>query len=203
MNGLYLAKKQLRIAGALNMVCVSCWSVLLFILAIYHFVFLLNNGQYSTLNNDTSQGSSSSVHTFISTYIASKGYGKLFEVDLVDFLVFKLTLWSLVFMLFLTILISFIGNLLLGFLSLVKFFKAKSIQHIYAALAVIFFPGLGGVIAINTYKATTSRLAPKFVASYSSIRFKFRSLWNNFSNTNTFIPETENKKGLVDKLKNV
>ncbi|GCE63027.1 hypothetical protein [Candidatus Mycoplasma haematohominis] len=204
MNSFYIAKKNLKTAGRLDIVCVICWSILIFIFAVYHFAFLLRNGQYHTLKDGSNtSGEGTSVHTYLSTYVASKGYSELFNVKIIDFIIFRLTLWSIVLILFIISVAAFIGKVLLGLFSLVKFFKAKSIQHIYAALAVMFFPGLGGIIAINTYKATTSRLAPKYIASNSSIRFKLRGMWNNFSNSDTFSPEIRNKKNLISKLENV
>lgn len=77
-------------------------------------------------------------------------------------------------MLWILTLVCFIGKLLLGFSSLIRFFKGKSLQHIYAALSVIFLPAMGGIIALNTYKATTGSISPKYLAPHSFFRFKLR-----------------------------
>lgn len=187
MNGFYLAKRQLKWAGILDISCALVWSILIFIFTVYHFGYLLPN-KYN-VGNSSSQSTSAGSAAGI---VATQGYAGLFNIIFIDFIFFRFTLWTVVLLLWIFTIVCFIGKLLLGFSSLIKFFKGKSMQHIYAALSVIFLPAVGGIIALNTYRATTSLLAPKYLAPHAFFRFKLRKIWRTIGRSDSF--EDENKK---------
>lgn len=96
MNGFYLAKKQLKWAGILDISAALVWSILIFIFTIYHFGYLLPNkykvGESGTAHNSTSAGTAAGI-------VSTQGYSGLFNITFIDFIFFRFTLWTVVLLL--------------------------------------------------------------------------------------------------------
>ncbi|OAL10047.1 hypothetical protein A6V39_03980 [Candidatus Mycoplasma haematobovis] len=191
MNTFYLAKKGVKYSGYLDLVNITLWILLIFIIGTYHYSYLLAGDQhYQKLHPESLDHNA--VSSYIWNLISKEGYSKFFKVEIIDFYLFKITWWSVVLPLFIAVLLTFLAKLLIAGASLVVLIKAKHLHLATAATSVFFCPLLGGMIALNTYKAYTDPLAPKYIASYALLRLKAKNWWNQFANGTL-----ENPKGII------
>ncbi|AEG73623.1 hypothetical protein MHF_1387 [Mycoplasma haemofelis Ohio2] len=172
-NSYGVSKRGLKCAALLDIFGSSCWAFLIFISYFYHHIYLLSGKPYAALNNSSQDNNATSVYSSI--LIREKGYSALFNLQLADLFLFKITLWNVVLPLFILAVICFILKFLLAASTLVFFVKKRKFVLIKAALFVMFVPMLGGVVGLNIYNSKVGAYSFKSLSFPELIKIKAKT----------------------------
>ncbi|AFM45091.1 hypothetical protein MHC_06001 [Mycoplasma haemocanis str. Illinois] len=172
-NSYGVSKRGLKCASLLDIFGSSCWALLILISYCYHRIYLLSGAPYSALNIGSQDNNATSVYS--STLIREKGYSALFNLQLADLFLFKITLWNIVFPLFILAVVCFIFKVLLSFAALVLFVKKRKFILIKAALFVMFIPMLGGIVGLNIYNSKVGVYSFKSLSFSELIKIKAKT----------------------------
>ncbi|CBY92201.1 hypothetical protein HF1_01930 [Mycoplasma haemofelis str. Langford 1] len=178
MNSFYLAKRGVRWAGVLDLINVSSWILLIFVVGVYHQCWLVPRRYIPLSFLSYAQSDASASYTW--ALVGDQGYRALFDYVIFDFDLFKVTMWNVVLPMFLVVLFSFITKILFGIYGIIVFMRARNVKLVYASFLVIFLPLVGGYEAIKICDSFENRLSHRYVASHSFMRWKVRKMWNGF-----------------------